>query len=69
MAMYFREHRGSFEASMETIREIQSVTELGNVTVKDYGFDKRLNSPSKLVLEDGMPIGYITGKDKVVKKR
>lgn len=60
MTLLFREHRGSFEESMKTIRKIESIAELGNVTIKDYGYDKRLNSETKIVLKDNKPIGFIT---------
>lgn len=60
MTLLFREHRGSFAESMKTARRIESITELGNVTIKDYGYDKRLNSVTKIVLENGKPIGFIT---------
>lgn len=62
MALYFREHKGSFEESMKSIREIETTSELGNVTIKGYGFDKRLNSETKIVLRNGAPIGFITEK-------
>ncbi len=60
MPLFFREHRGSFEESMETIRKIETVSELGDVMIEDYGYDKRLNSNTKVVLKDGKPIGFIT---------
>lgn len=62
MGLFFREHKGSFEESMKTIRKIDDITELGDVIVKEYGYDKRLNSKTKIVLKNGMPIGFLTEK-------
>lgn len=62
MTLFFREHRGSFEESMKTIREIKDVSELGNVTIKEYGYDKRINSATKIIRKDGFPIGFVTEK-------
>lgn len=62
MALFFREHRGSFEESMKTIREFNDISELGDVTVKEYGYDDRLKSKTKIVLKNGVPIGFITEK-------
>jgi hypothetical protein len=60
MPLFFREHRGSFLESMKTIRKIENISELGNVTIEEYGYDKRLNSESKIVIKNGKPIGFIT---------
>lgn len=62
MALYFREHKGSFLESMKTIREIKNVSELGDVTVEEYGYDKRLDSETRIVLKNDLPIGFITEK-------
>ena len=64
MGLLFREHRGSLEESMKTIRKIKSIDELGDVTVEDYGYDERLDSETKIVLKDGRPIGFITEEKK-----
>ena len=63
MAMFFREHKSSFEESIRTIREVKNIGELGNVEVEEYGYDNRLNSETKIVLKNGVPIGFITDKN------
>lgn len=63
MGLFFREHKGSFEESMKTIRKIDDITELGDVIVKEYGYDKRLNSKTKIVLKNGIPIGFLIEKN------
>lgn len=60
MSFLYREHRGSFEESMKTARKIGNVSELGDVEIQDYGYDKRLNSETKIVLNQGKPIGFLT---------
>jgi len=62
MTLFFRKHRGSFVESMKTIRKIENIEELGEVIVKDYGYDNRLGCETKIVLKDGIPIGFITDK-------
>lgn len=63
MTMFFREQRGSFTESMKTIREIDDISELGDVTIKEYGYDNRLNSKTKIVLKNDIPIGFLTEKN------
>lgn len=59
--LMFREHRGSFEESLATMREISDISELGDVVVKLYGYDARLDSTTSIVLNnEGRPIGFIT---------
>lgn len=59
--LMYREHRGSFADSLETTREIRDISDLGDVVVKSYGYDARLNSPTSIVLNnEGHPIGFIT---------
>lgn len=58
--LMFREHRGSFADSLETMREINDISDLGEVTVKPYGYDARLESPTSIVLNnEKRPIGFI----------
>lgn len=58
--MFYREHRGGFQGSLETMREIKGISELGDVEVKPYGYDARLQSDTQIVLKDGYPCGFIT---------
>ena len=63
MALIYREHRGSFEESMKTARNITSRAELDADRFVEYGFDRRLNSATTAVIKGGAIIGFITREE------
>ncbi len=64
----YRDHRGGLAESMETVLEMSDFSELerhifklygkGEITIKPYGFDKRINWNTHIVCHDGHVTGF-----------
>lgn len=63
MSVLYREHRGGYEESMATVREILSLSEIeGAVKIKPYCVDYRNDWTTYIVLDrDNNPLGFTNG--------
>lgn len=69
----YRDHRSTLSDSMKTVREICSMDDLrdhlestyifpgSEITVKPYGYDKRINWNTYIVCMDGQAVGFTDG--------
>jgi len=68
----YRDHRGSLEASMETVQEMESFADLknhiekiygsGEITIKLYCYDSRIDWDSHIVCINGNAVGFTNGQ-------
>ena len=64
----YRDHRGGLAEAMDTVQEMESYTDLvrhitrvfgtGEVTVKPYGYDKRIDWDTHIVCFNGQGVGF-----------
>ncbi len=68
--MKFRPHRGSLDTAMDEMVELQPTVEAlathlkvpaSAISVKPYGYDKRIDWDTHMVLVDGSPWGFTDG--------
>lgn len=68
MSFLYRDHRGSLEDSMKTVQEMESFKDLqkhlfsiygkGEITIKPYTFDSRIDWETYIVCIDGKAVGF-----------
>ena len=64
----YRDHRGSLADSLETVQEMSSFKQLqehifktmgpGEITIKPYGYDKRVDWETFIVCHNGNAMGF-----------
>ena len=64
----YRDHRGSLTDSMQTVKEMASFSELkahvenihgrGEIEIKDYCYDKRIQWQTHIVTINGYAVGF-----------
>jgi len=65
----FRHHRGSLSDSMDTVVQVASLQELADIlkvevdtiSIKPYGYDKRIDWDTHLVCVNGDAVGFTDG--------
>lgn len=70
----YRDHRGSLVESMKTVRHVHSLqdvrthlesdwlSEVGEITIIPYGYDKRIEWDTWIVCVDGNAVGMTNGE-------